>query len=271
MHWTKIDKKWNDRLTKDGEGDVTWKIEQWQVPGEAPLEVRACVRKDVPVSKFANTKEAPRTSIVLHLTCGYGNFSGLMGGSDHSASAHFILGRCGTPYLLVPTEFTSWHATWWNNNSVGIEIDNIGNLQKRGNNLVSAYGEGKDVYCSTDDKDVFLEKTTNGSKYWATMTEKQMRPACLPTWTRSVWLSIITGAGRVSPPAGGLGAAGLPALAVEPPASFAGAPPPPWPGFSPAGAGLAPAAGLSSLASAGSVATLPPAASFQLSSRLAGG
>src|SRR5262249_27942137 len=36
-------------------------------------------------------------------------------------------------------------------------------------------------------------------------TEKQMRPPCLPTRTRRVWLSIMTGAGRVSPPAGAAG------------------------------------------------------------------
>jgi N-acetyl-anhydromuramyl-L-alanine amidase AmpD len=172
MLWNKVDQRWNDRLGKDGEGDVTWTKEQWPVPGEDPLEVRVCTRKGVALSKFCNAHEAPRTSIVLHLTCGYGNFQGLMGGSDHSASAHFLLGRCGTPYLLVPTEFTSWHATWWNSNSIGIEIDNIGDLHENGDNLVSGYSK-KDVYCKKSEKDCYLEKAFNGVKYWATLTEKQ--------------------------------------------------------------------------------------------------
>ena len=174
MHWTKVDKKWQDRLALTKEGDISWTTEQWPVPGEEPLEVRVCKRAGFPVSKFSYAHEAPRTSIVLHQTAGYGQFQGLMGGSDHSASAHFLLGRCGTPYLLVPTEFTAWHATWWNNNSIGIEIDCIANLFKSGNNLVSEYGNPrKDVYCSLDDKDVYLEKSYGGGKYWATMTEKQ--------------------------------------------------------------------------------------------------
>ena len=174
MHWTKVDKKWQDRLALTREGDVSWTTEQWPLPGEEPLEVRVCKREGFPVSKFARANEAPRTSIVLHQTAGYGQFQGLMGGSDHSASAHFLLGRCGTPYLLVPTEFTAWHATWWNPNSIGIEIDCIANLFKKGNDLVSEYGNPrKDVYCSLDDKDVYLEKSYGGGKYWATMTEKQ--------------------------------------------------------------------------------------------------
>ncbi len=174
MHWSKIDKLWNDRLAKTGEGDVSWKTEQWPVPGEDPLEVRMCTRKGVPLSKYALTHEAPRTSIMLHLTAGYGNFQGLMGSADHdSASVHFLLGRCGTPYCLVPTEFTSWHGGYWNDNSIGIEIDNIANLFKKGDNLVSCYSAGKDVYCGMSDKDVFLEKKFAGCQYWSTLTEKQ--------------------------------------------------------------------------------------------------
>src|SRR6267143_1267239 len=146
MLWQKVDQRWISRLDKDREGDVSWKKEQWPVPGEEPLEVRVCKRDGVPMTRFCNAVEAPRTSIVLHLTCGYGNFTGLMGGSEHDASAHFLLGRCGTPYLLVPTGFTSWHATWWNPNSIGIEIDNIGGLRKQGAEMVSEYSMPEKQY-----------------------------------------------------------------------------------------------------------------------------
>ncbi len=176
MLWQKVDKKWLDRVPKDRDGDVAWTKEQWKVPGEDPLEVRVCKRDGVPLSKFCTPKEAPRTSIVLHITCGYGNFQGLMGASDHGgASAHFLLGRCGTPYLLVPTEYTAWHATWWNPNSIGIEVDNIGGLKKQGSEMVSEYStdKSKDVYCKADEKDVFLEKDFRGFKHWATWTEAQ--------------------------------------------------------------------------------------------------
>jgi N-acetyl-anhydromuramyl-L-alanine amidase AmpD len=175
MLWQKVDQRWLSRLDKQRDGDVSWKAEQWPVPGEDPLEVRACARDGVPLTKFCKAVEAPRTSIVLHLTCGYGNFQGLMGGSDHDASAHFLLGRCGTPYLLVPTEFTAWHATWWNPGSIGIEIDNIGGLRKQGEEMVSEYSgkEKKDVYCKAEEKEVYLKKTFAGFQYWATLTEKQ--------------------------------------------------------------------------------------------------
>src|SRR5690242_10087038 len=99
MLWSKVDKKWQDRIDKEKDGDVSWKKEQWPVPCEDPLEVRVCSRPSVPLSKYCQTHEAPRTSICLHQTAGYGNFTGLMGGSDHSASAHVLLGRCGTTYL----------------------------------------------------------------------------------------------------------------------------------------------------------------------------
>src|SRR6185369_491092 len=174
MLWQKVDQRWSSRLDKQRDGDVSWKTEQWAVPGEEALEIRACTRDGVPVTKFARAVEAPRTSIVLHLTCGYGNFTGLMGGSEHGGSAHFLLGRCGTPYLLAPTEYTTWHATWWNNNSIGIEIDNIGGLREHNGWMASEYSL-TDKYCKSDEKEVFLEKQFAGFRYWATLPEKQYR------------------------------------------------------------------------------------------------
>ncbi|MFN2550215.1 MAG: N-acetylmuramoyl-L-alanine amidase [Myxococcales bacterium] len=176
MLWSKVDKKWQDRLGKTSDGDVTWKTEQWPVPGEEALEIRVCSRAGVAQSTYCETAEKPRTSIVLHQTEGYGQqLAWLMGGAGHPCSAHVQLGRCGTPYLLVPTEFTAWHATWWNGSSIGIEIDCIGELYKNGDNLVSQYGaERKDVYCAVSEKDVYVEKDWGcRTKYWASLTEKQ--------------------------------------------------------------------------------------------------
>ena len=159
MLWSKVDKLWQDRLGKTSEGDVSWTTEQWPVPGESPLEVRVCKRQGYPLSKFADIINEPKTSVLLHLTAGYGLFQQLMGNVSN-ASVNFMLGRCGTPYLLVPTEYRSWHTSHVNHHSVGIEIDNIANLIKRGNNLQSVYGN--DTYCTVDDKGVFLEKDWKG-------------------------------------------------------------------------------------------------------------
>ncbi len=176
MLWTKLDDKWTKRKDlADGqslEGGITFKTEQWEVPGDQPLPVRVCTNRDAPLSKYSQSRTTEKTSIVLHLTAGYGNFSCLMGQSDHAESAHFVLGRDGFAYQCVPTEMIAWHATWWNENSVGIEIDNIANLREHGDSLISAYGTN-DVYCKKSDTGVFVEKSFRGIKYWAAFTEVQ--------------------------------------------------------------------------------------------------
>ena len=54
--------------------------------------------------------------------------------------------------------------------------DTIVPLFKNGKNLVSEYGTPRnDVYCSLDDKEVYIEKNFRGVKYWATMTEAQYK------------------------------------------------------------------------------------------------
>ncbi len=181
MRWDKVDARWKKRKdTPPGgklESDVTYSVEMWPIPGEDPLEVRICVRAGHPMSSFCTTRESEKTSIVVHTTAGYGGFTTLMGGDGdgRQASAHFMLGRDGIAYLLVKTEYVAWHATWWNDNSVGIEVDTICQLFKKGNNLHSEYGPN-DVYCTMSDTGAFMEKPWPGhgnARYWATWTEEQ--------------------------------------------------------------------------------------------------
>lgn|GEM_PF-1919349 len=180
MNWKKVADRWEKRrLLQPGqelESGVTFAIEKWEIPGEEPLEVRVCSRKGVDMRHFSTPTENVKTSIVLHTTSGYGNFSTLMGGEE--ASAHFMLGWDGNAYLLVPTEWTAWHATWWNPYSVGIEVDTIAALYKVGNDLCSEYrnkqGKHADVYCTLDDKDAYLEvKWAGHASYYATWPEAQ--------------------------------------------------------------------------------------------------
>ena len=35
MLWNKVDQRWQDRIPKTREGDVSWKTERWPVPGES--------------------------------------------------------------------------------------------------------------------------------------------------------------------------------------------------------------------------------------------
>ena len=173
MEWRKLDDMWRKRAEdpKKWLGGIKVEDSTWDVPGEGPLSVRVCSRPGVPASKYTDMRHTEKTSVVLHLTAGYGDFMGLMGGNG-PVSVHFMLGRDGSVWQIVPTELIANHATWWNNNSIGIEVDNIGPLRKQGDVMKSFY---KDTYCKADEKDLYLEKSFNGAKYWATFTEAQYR------------------------------------------------------------------------------------------------
>jgi N-acetyl-anhydromuramyl-L-alanine amidase AmpD len=182
MRFNKVDERWQRRKNTPENGklepDVSYVTEQWEIPGEDPLEIRVCRRDNHPMNSFCSARESEKTSIVLHTTAGYGGFSTLMGGDGdgRQASAHFMLGRDGIAYLLVKTEWVAWHATWWNENSVGIEVDTICQLFKGKNDtLHSEYGPN-DIYCTTADTGAYFEKPWPGhgnARYWATWTEEQ--------------------------------------------------------------------------------------------------
>jgi len=185
VKWQKVDERWAKKAaaTSELEDGVTFTTAQMEVPGEDPLTVRVCKRKGHPEEKLCYPTETPKTSIVLHHTSGYGNFSGLMGGGG--GTINFMIGRDGNCYQIVRSEWVAWHATWWNPNSIGIEIDNIGQLFDEGkDDLRSEYTDkaksGKkvhnDVYCDKSEKGVYIEKAwDHGGKYWAAWKEEQYR------------------------------------------------------------------------------------------------
>jgi cell wall-associated NlpC family hydrolase len=171
MNWKDYYKRWADRASSTGKLDpgVTFVNEQWEVPGEAPLTVRLCTRQGHPMSSFARMTDTPKHSITLHHTSGYGGFNSLMG--DRAGSAHFMIGRDGNAYRIVDTEKVAWHANMWSWNSIGIEVDNIGQLKLKGDTLYDEYGG---AYCKKSDQDVWIEKDwPNYGKYWATWSEEQ--------------------------------------------------------------------------------------------------
>jgi hypothetical protein len=157
MNWKDLDKRWQKcGDTPPGqvfEGCITYSVEYLPVPGGEPLAVRVCKSSAHPLKSYSDARQNEKTSIVLHLTAGYGGFS--MCGQNGPVAAHFLIGREGNVYQIVPTELWANHATWWNPNSIGIEIDNIGPLHKDGSKLRSAY---KDPYCEEGDAGVFVEK-----------------------------------------------------------------------------------------------------------------
>jgi len=170
VNWRKYYQRWADRAGATGKiDDVSFVLEPWEVPGESPLQVRACSRAGHPQSSFAKMVDTPKTSITLHHTSGYGNFGTLMG--DSKGGAHFLVGRDGNAYRLVDTEKVAWHANLWSLHSIGIEVDNPGNLKLKDKTF---YDEYHSPYCTKDDEGVWVEKQwPNYGNYWATWSEEQ--------------------------------------------------------------------------------------------------
>ena len=78
-------------------------------------------------------------------------------------SAHIIIGRDGSIIQLVPFNFKAWHAgdsNWkgfskLNHYSIGVELDNAGKLQRKGNKWVSWLGK------EYDESEVIIAKHKN--------------------------------------------------------------------------------------------------------------
>src|SRR5690242_19589368 len=97
-------------------------------------------------------------TIIIHYTAGGSAESSIKSLTDPTvqASAHLVVGRDGSITQLVPFNIVSWHAgpsqygtrVGFNQYSIGIEIDNAGLLEKRGDKYFSWFGrayEEKDV------------------------------------------------------------------------------------------------------------------------------
>lgn len=119
--------------------------------------------------------------IVLHFTTGFlgGDISTLTTPSYH-VSVSFVVARNGRIYRLFPTEKWSFHTglgTVGGNeaisrSSIGIEISNIGYLDRSGNWMWNYYG---DRYCAVADTQYYqtLAEPYRGKVHYATYTQAQ--------------------------------------------------------------------------------------------------
>ncbi len=124
------------------------------------------------------------SSIVLHFTAGRNLDSSVswLQNPIAGASAHLIIGRDGEVVQLVPFNTVAWHAgkssyknrSGYNNFSIGIELENPGELKKNGNMFSSWFGgeysesEVLQAQHSNKNRD---QKTVS---YWLTYTDKQI-------------------------------------------------------------------------------------------------
>ncbi len=119
-------------------------------------------------------------TIIIHYTAGSSAESSVNSLSDPSvqASAHVVVGRDGVITQIVPFDIVAWHAgasqyggrVGFNQFSIGIEIDNAGLLEKRGDKYYAWFGrayEEKDVVAG-------IHRNEKTLRYWHAYTEKQI-------------------------------------------------------------------------------------------------
>ena len=117
--------------------------------------------------------------IVLHYTAGTSAESSalFLTRPEVSASAHVVIGREGEVFQLVPFNIEAWHAgkssyrgrCELNHYSIGIELDNLGQLRLEGGKFVAECGREVPV------KDVYTEDSGEMPTYWHDYTDVQMR------------------------------------------------------------------------------------------------
>ena len=117
--------------------------------------------------------------IILHYTGGTSAMSSakFLARSDVKASAHVVIGRDGQVIQLVPFNIEAWHAgkssyggrSELNHYSIGIELDNLGQLRLEGGKFVAECGREVPV------KEVYTEDSGEVPTYWHYYTDVQMR------------------------------------------------------------------------------------------------
>ena len=152
------------------------------IPGEGTkLQVVRCASADGDHSYY--TAEAvAKDRVALHFTAGYlkGDIAALTR-PNYRVSVPFVIARDGTIYNLFGSSYWSYHlgpaAVGGNEEmskrSVGIEISNIGPLQKMGADLVPAVAPG--AYCRFAETGFYAATPFRGYSYYASFTEAQYR------------------------------------------------------------------------------------------------
>jgi N-acetylmuramoyl-L-alanine amidase len=153
------------------------------IPGEAgKLTYLRCQRENGDESFFF-TEDVPKTHIVLHYTAGYlrGDVASLTAPAN-PVSVPFVIARNGSILNLWSSKLWAYHLgpgavggnTASSKRTIGIELSNIGFLNKVGNNLVSDH-DSTDVYCSLAETSQYVALKTpfRGKSYFATYTPKQ--------------------------------------------------------------------------------------------------
>lgn len=135
--------------------------------------------------------------IVLHYTAGTSAESSalFLTRPEVSASAHVVIGREGEVFQLVPFNIEAWHAgkSWYagrgglNRYSIGIELDNLGELRFAGNLFIAECGRvvpPEEVYtdCSGDRRRTGIATRQGRSGCYGRSVPYWKRPTRSVTW-----------------------------------------------------------------------------------------
>jgi len=130
---------------------------------------------------FYYQEKPVKNSIVLHFTAGFlkGDMAQLTK-PDYHVSVPFVIGRDGTILNLWSSSYWSYHlgrnAIGGNKKgsqeTIGIEISNIGPLKRSGDILLTSYENGK-PYCGVDEEQYYQNVSYRDYDYYATFTSAQ--------------------------------------------------------------------------------------------------
>lgn len=126
-----------------------------------------------------NTRKLVRPDlIVLHYTAGTDAMSSAiyLTRPDVQASAHLVIGRDGRLIQLVPFNTEAWHAgrscyegrVELNHYSIGIELDNLGQLHVEDNQFMAESGH------IVQPEEVYTDVSDTRPTYWHTYTRRQV-------------------------------------------------------------------------------------------------
>ena len=119
-------------------------------------------------------------TVIIHFTAGPINAAiNTFSNAKNKVSAHLVVGRDGSIVQMVPFNIVGWHAgessyngrTGFNQYSLGIEIENAGEVTKSGNVFRAWYGS------SFDASDVIeaTHRNQHAPKFWHAYTEEQIQ------------------------------------------------------------------------------------------------
>lgn len=137
------------------------------------------IRRETPNHSGPFAPDLPDT-IIIHYTADSSAESSVNMLCDPrtKASAHLVIGRDGAIYQLLPFNLIAWHAgksayqgrVGFNRYSIGIELDNAGQLTKSGEQYVAWFGR---AYPENDVVEAVHRNETRPS-YWHRYTEEQI-------------------------------------------------------------------------------------------------